>query len=188
MAPGDAGAAGRVAVLGYREALREEAGFDAVISIEDVETSARLRRLPGRPQLVLAFDDLDHDDGETVVASAAQLRAALAFARIHRGGGLLVHCQAGLCRSPAVALAVLADRLGPGAEDDAVRRLFAIRPGCGPNLVALAAADEALGRGGRLRDAWMAAEKGDEALARMRFLKAAAHALFRDPPARGPAP
>jgi predicted protein tyrosine phosphatase len=169
---------GTVAVLGFRDASSGHAGYDAVITIEDFDATEGLRLPQGRPHLVLRFDDLDFDDGETVVASSGDIGRALAFAREHRPGRILVHCQAGRCRSPAVALAIVADRLGPGREAEAVAELLRIRPESGPNLVALRVADAVLGRGGRLESAWLAHEEGDEPLARMRFLKRAAYERF----------
>ena len=170
-------APGSVSVLSFREAFLEAGAFDAVLTVEDVEASRRLR-LPGRTQAVLAFDDLDEDDGETPVATAEHVREALRFGRGHADGSLLVHCQAGQCRSPGLALAILADRLGPGKEAEAVERLLAVRPRSAANLLVVSLADEALGRDGALRSAWDAHERGNEDLARVRFLRGVAHERF----------
>lgn len=167
-----------VRVLPFREAFLDAPAFGAVITAEDVEASPRLRLAPGRPQLVLAFDDLDFDDGETPVATRPHVEAALAFAGSHEAEALLVHCQAGQCRSPALALAILAHRLGPGREAEAVEQLLAVRPQSAANLLVLSLADEVLGRGGALEAAWQAHEHGREDLARVRFLRRVAHERF----------
>jgi hypothetical protein len=60
------------------------------------------------------------------------------------------HCAAGVGRSPAAALVVLADRYGPGREADALEDLLVLRPEAVPNLALTAAADAELGRGGAL--------------------------------------
>lgn len=88
--------------------------------------------------------------------------AALDFARVARerapDGVLAVHCQYGRSRSTAIALAVLADALGVGQEEEAVAALLyqdvdgQMHPN--PRLVSLA--DAALYRYGRL-DAALAA-------------------------------
>jgi predicted protein tyrosine phosphatase len=163
-----------------RERYRE---FDGIISIEDVHSTdglrvpaASLSALPAGPppfdmaeegeqdgahQLVLAFEDLDED--RHGAATHQQIVVALAFARLFRDRKLLVHCVKGQARSPALALAILADRLGPGREREAVVELLYIRPDdphdiLGPNLHVLKLADAILERKGALFQAWMAYE------------------------------
>ncbi|HEX7857737.1 MAG TPA: hypothetical protein VF503_29010 [Sphingobium sp.] len=72
------------------------------------------------------------------------------FARAHADGALLVHCYHGVGRSAAIALAILADRYGAGAEPDALEDLLAVRPEVTPNLVVVTLADQILGRSGKL--------------------------------------
>ena len=79
---------------------------------------------PHPPHLVLDFEDVDRDDGFIRVASREQVAAALTFAREQATGSLLIHCYHGVGRSAAIALAVLADRLGPGSEDEAMNQLL----------------------------------------------------------------
>ena len=87
---------------------------------------------PHPPHLVLDFEDVDRDDGFIRVASREQVAAALTFAREQATGSLLIHCYHGVGRSAAIALAVLADRLGPGSEDEAMNQLLTIRPEATP--------------------------------------------------------
>lgn len=171
---------GSVTVLDYALAGLVWRDYDAVLTIEDVETSRRLRVESGSrtEQAVLAFDDLDFDDGATPVATPAHVQEALQFGRRHAGGRLLVHCQAGMCRSPAIALAILRDRMGPGSEAAAVTEIVRIRPKAAANLHVLRLADEALSCGGRLESAWMAYEATSESVARVRFLREQAVRLF----------
>lgn len=171
---------GFVAVLDFKLAERNWREYDAVVTIEDVDASRRFRVDPrsGIEQLVLAFDDLDFEDGMTCVATAEHLKAALSFARRHRDRRLLVHCQAGQCRSPAIALAILRDRLGAGKETEAVAELLRIRAISAPNLLALKLADAELECEGALEAAWLDHERTDEDIARLRFLRSAAHELF----------
>lgn len=71
-----------------------------------------LSQFPGRV-LRLEFDELDEPALGLQTASREQVEAALAFGREARlaGGRLFVHCSAGVCRSPTLALAILADQL-----------------------------------------------------------------------------
>jgi len=161
-------------IMGFREASETWSSFDAVISIEDVERGSKLRLPEGSEDtdhLVLQFHDLDYDDGRTVVCTREHVQQALDFARKHEGGRLLLHCQAGKCRSPGIGLAIIADKLGQGREVEAVETLMHIREVAAVNLVVLQVADDVLGRGGRLVEAWMAREDGDERIARLRRIK-----------------
>ena len=158
--------------------------FEAIISIEDASRPEEEHRafafpashalaIEGRlpEHLRLVFDDIDAAYQGYVPPEEHHVREAIEFARRHAGRKLLIHCHAGQCRSAAVALGVIADRMGPGLETEAVRKLLEIRPIAAPNLIALALVDDVLGRGGRLRAAWMAHEESDEELLRLRFLR-----------------
>ncbi|MFQ5757505.1 MAG: tyrosine phosphatase family protein [Acidiferrobacterales bacterium] len=68
----------------------------------------------------------------------------------HEGGKLLVHCEAGISRSSAAALTVLATWLGTGKEQEAVDKTYAAQPHAWPNSQLVELADELLGRDGAL--------------------------------------
>ena len=140
---------GVLAVGGFAQANRQKRRWDAVLTCEDPRDRQRLR-LEDRPQLVLAFEDCDDESLGYAVATSDQLQAGLAFLRENREGSLLVHCMHGVGRSAALALMDLADRLGPGHEDEAVTSLLALRPEATPNLVAVRLADDLLDRAGEL--------------------------------------
>ncbi|WP_048710542.1 hypothetical protein [Microvirga massiliensis] len=148
-------------------AKRHKRNFDAVISIEDPRTrpTERLRftRRPAPDHLVLRFEDLDEGPDHLSLPRPADAEAILTFGRKHRAARLLCHCVAGIGRSGAAGLAILADRLGPGQEADALAQLLAIRPEAVPNLALTQAADQALCREGRLTAAVLAenARRGD---------------------------
>lgn len=153
--------------------------FDGVITIEHTGFEGGLR-LP-QNQLVLVFEDLDVEAENS--PTEADVAAAIEFARAFTSGRVLVHRQAGQARSPAIALAILADRLGAGAEAEAVASLLEIRADdprrlFGPNLEVLRLADALLERGGNLVEAWQAVEHGDERIARFRFLREVARQRF----------
>lgn len=147
--------------------------FDGVITVEDsgMEGGLRVPSSGRTKQTVLRFDDVDFDDRLSSPARPEHVAAAISFARNFVGRRLLIHCNAGLCRSPALALAVIADRMGPGREAEAVEALAAIRPGAAPNLLVLEIADRLLGRAGDLANAWTERERGNGRVARTRLLR-----------------
>ena len=143
---------GVLAVGGFAQANRHKRRWDAILTCEDPRERHTLR-VNDRPQLVLAFEDCDDASFGYAVATPSQTDQALTFMRANRQGSLLVHCMHGVGRSAALALMDLADRLGPGHEDEAVSRLLSLRPEATPNLVVLEHADELLGTGSNLRRA-----------------------------------
>lgn len=58
-----------------------------------------------------------------------------------RSVDIIVHCYKGKSRSAAIALAIMADQLGPGGEEEAVRRLLqhdhAQKICCNPGIIAI---------------------------------------------------
>lgn len=173
-APGD------VIVGSLSQARKHKRRFDAVITLEDpaCRPANRLRftRRPSPAHLVLAFEDVDDDSLGVRVATREQVAEAVEFARAHHAGSLLIHCFHGVGRSAAIALAVMADRLGPGAEGKALEWLLANRPESTPNLVVVKLADDVLGRNGDLIGAvaeWEAATPvlKEKRVARLQMVK-----------------
>lgn len=142
---------------------------DALISIRGVAPPREPvidAAIFGERVLVLRFDDIpvpawrDHHGQEWVGPQPSQIADALQFARRvaetarERRGRLAVHCLQGRSRSSAVALAILAQQLGPGREDEAVVQLLAEDEGtiaCNPGAIRLA--DRLLARNVRLEAA-----------------------------------
>lgn len=86
-----------------------------VISIHDPNTEPpRVRQQPGfRAKLVLCFDDAEEipdgcEPGEIVLMSHEQAEEIRTFIEAHRSqvGTVVLHCEAGMSRSPAVAAAL----------------------------------------------------------------------------------
>jgi predicted protein tyrosine phosphatase len=69
------------------------------------------------------------------------------------GGKVLIHYGAGISRSAAAALIMYACWLGPGKEQEAIKKVFTLRPTARPNRRMIELADKILGREGRLIDA-----------------------------------
>ncbi|HWZ94583.1 MAG TPA: hypothetical protein VNW30_05255 [Opitutaceae bacterium] len=87
----------------------------------------------------LRFEDTeDSRDPEAVcVPRVESIAAAIQFAEETAPGGLLVHCQMGWSRSPAIALVLLVKKLwpAPDALDRACAALLAVRPRSRPNIL-----------------------------------------------------
>ena len=135
------------------EAAREADVFayDGVITIEDstIEEPFRIET-DHPPQRVIVFDDLTVPMDDYVLPEERHVRSAISFAREWASPSLLVHCHAGMSRSPAIALAILAEWLGSGKEEEAVAELLKVVPLCTPNSLLVELADKFLGRNGEL--------------------------------------
>jgi len=105
-------------------------------------------------RLRLNFNDISSpgNDPRDVLPAAEEIERAIAFAATvsECEGNLLVHCQAGISRSSAIALTVLAVLLGEGKEAEAMAIVMASRPQADPNPWIVELADLALGRNGKL--------------------------------------
>lgn len=101
-----------------------------------------------RSKLRLLIADLLTEEGAT--DGDVQRIIQLAESLRQETGKLLIHCEAGVSRSPAAALIMYACWLGPGCEREAMVRVLAQRPVAIPNRRMVELADRILGRGGRL--------------------------------------
>lgn len=153
---------GSIGIASFSQASRQKRRWDAVLTCEDPR-ERHLLRVTDRHQLVLAFEDCDDISLGYAVATRDQIEQGIEFGRAHTAASLLIHCMHGVGRSAAIALAIIADRLGPGSEDEAVSTLLALRPEATPNLVAVDHADGILGRDCALFDALERSERADPA-------------------------
>ena len=100
---------------------------------------------------LLFGDTLDAESGATEL----DVRTLMELAQNLRSskGKVLIHCEAGVSRSPAAALILYACWLGPGREGEAMRIVLRQRPLAIPNRRMVELADSLLKRGGRLLEA-----------------------------------
>jgi len=114
--------------------------------------------LPGVPVLVLEFDDISGPVAGRIAPRIDHLQTILDFARQafadrKSDTHILVHCQMGISRSPAAALAILAQCNPEASAPDLVTHLGAIRKWIHPNWLMVQHADTLLDRQDSLLEA-----------------------------------
>jgi len=137
------------------------AKFQHVISINDPETPPprRLGHHPGR-HLILHFHDVTRPAEHGLTPpSSEDVRRILEFARdIADDHDVLVHCAAGISRSSAAGLAVLAATSplepGPAAAKSLLRELLDAKKHIHPNRDMVLDIDRQLGFDGSLLEAY----------------------------------
>jgi predicted protein tyrosine phosphatase len=153
---------GSITIAPFTWAKRRKRDFDRIIGCYDPDTwqgkIIQFHRPDPPDLLVLKFVDLDepapppHDTRQELhLPTRDDVQAALDFDRPNEK--LLIHCHAGISRSTALALAILAARMGTGTEKDAVEELIRIRAEAVPNFEIVRLADLILERQGRLIEA-----------------------------------
>jgi predicted protein tyrosine phosphatase len=129
---------------------RRRAGFAYLVSIGGPQERepAGFLHVPNRLRLVFEDAATQEDGG----ASRTDVEQLVRFARRidFQRGRLLVHCQAGISRSSAAAIIVLATVLGPGHEHEAVSWIRRTQPQARPNQRMIWLADQVLDTGGAL--------------------------------------
>lgn len=154
-----------VAPLSRLAAVARETGARRVVSLVTAGTPvARPKGVAAGAHLRLELSDIAAPLAGHVLAAEGQVAALLRFAEgwDRAEGPLLLHCFAGVSRSPAAAFA-LACHLRPEiAEAEHARALRRLSPSATPNARIVALADGLLGRGGRMVEAIRAIGRGAE--------------------------
>lgn len=89
----------------------------------------------------------------TKAASSDDIKQAIIFFRVahqQQDYNILISCDYGASRSPALAYVLLADQYGLGREPEAFNEVLSIRPESVPNKLVVQIADQLLNRQGRL--------------------------------------
>jgi predicted protein tyrosine phosphatase len=94
----------------------------------------------------LKFDDTSVPVDGYIEPQEFHIERALLFADQIGDGLLLIHCHAGISRSSAIALAIIAKTLGVGKEMEALKVLKKINPYARPNKLMVWMTDEILKR------------------------------------------
>lgn len=120
---------------------------------------AQIERPPwfGGKHLCLFFGDVvsqaDARQCGTIPATLEHIARAVEFSRsawASTSGRLVLHCEYGASRSPAMAYVLMADRLGAGREREALNIVLSLRPNALPNKLVVEIGDAFLNRGGQL--------------------------------------
>lgn len=112
--------------------------------------------------LRLLIHDITESDDVGILPQSEHIQTLIDFIRgwQPKDGPLLLHCIAGVSRSPAAALITLVT-LAPGHEHEAARVLRCAGPHFMPNRRMIQLADDILGSGGRLFAAYGAMGPAD---------------------------
>ncbi|MDR6625643.1 protein tyrosine phosphatase [Caulobacter segnis] len=143
------------------EALLEREPVDHVLTLVSPDAVVAARRVA---TTVLRFNDIAEPRPGLVAPSAEMIRAIMDLGReLPAAGTLLVHCYAGVSRSPAAAY-ILACAAGSAGEERAIAtRLREASPRATPNPLMVSLADDILDRGGTMSAAIAAIGRGADA-------------------------
>ena len=131
----------------------QDRGVTHILSILDPEwpEPSAFQAFDPHFRAIFRFHDAIEPDAGVLLPERADVEAILAFGRdAGEAARLLIHCHAGISRSTAATLMMLAQAHSDEAEDAIAARLLEIRPQAWPNSRMIAFADELLDRGGRL--------------------------------------
>jgi len=128
-------------------------GITHVISLLVYEDRRLVKLPPGFHSSNHLFLDMDDvlDPTAILAPTRQQVERLLAWAKnLPQDSKLLIHCQAGVSRSTAAALAIKVQELGVDRIDEAVTWLLRIRPQACPNPIIMQYADDLLQANGEL--------------------------------------
>jgi predicted protein tyrosine phosphatase len=156
-----------LSVCGKQEvALFANAGVSHLLSLEDPGIAKETPPWLLGAHLQVRFHDVEAPDEAHLFVAQAPTREdveeVLRFGEerlrdADRGPvHVLVHCFGGVARSPGAAIALAAQALGPGREDEAVDLIVKSRARAVPNGLVVKHADDLLDRGGALLRALVA--------------------------------
>ena len=113
--------------------------------------------------LRLQFHDISEPRPGLSMVTREEVSRILDFGRVWPGRHpLLIHCWAGVSRSPAAAYAIASLRAGSGREKDLAGLLRRAAPFATPNPLMVVLADEILGRNGEMRRSIAEIGRGQE--------------------------
>ena len=143
-----------IAVCGLDELIGHQGrGVTHILSILDPEwpDPAAFQAFDPHFRATLRFHDAIEPDPGVLLPQKGDVESILTFGRdAAEAGGLLIHCHAGISRSTAATLMILAQARPDEKEDGLAERLLQSRPQAWPNSRMIEFADELLDRRGRL--------------------------------------
>lgn len=154
-----------VCPLSKIEATVSRSGAQRLVSLLSADTEiARPSSITAENHLLLVMNDIAEMRDGLTLPGEAHVRRLLDFARSSdRSRPLVVHCYAGVSRSPASAY-IIAAALDPSrSEVELAQKLRFLSPTATPNPRMIAVADAMLGRSGRMIAAIKAIGRGADA-------------------------
>lgn len=143
------------------EALLAREPIDHVLTLVSPDAEVRPRPVA---TTVLRFNDITEARPGMVEPSAEIIREIMVLRHeLPAEATLLVHCFAGVSRSPAAAYILACAASVPGDEPSIARRLRAASPKATPNALMVSLADDILQRGGAMSAAIAAIGRGADA-------------------------
>lgn len=137
-----------IANVSYQEAKQYAHLYDNVLSISDPDSDEFIADVPGKRHLHQVF--LDTVEGDHMPTTEHVFEAADWFTKIPDHESVLVHCHAGVSRSAAMTLLLLAIRNPNATPKKLVAMLQNINPFAAPNEFITAEIDRMFDFGGRL--------------------------------------
>jgi predicted protein tyrosine phosphatase len=142
------------AICGLDEIIGHQSrGVTHVLSILDPEwpDPEAFQAFDPHFRATLRFHDAIEQAPDILLPQRGDVEAILTFGgHAAEAGSLLIHCHAGISRSTAATLMILAQACPHEGEDELAERLLQNRPQAWPNSRMIAFADELLDRRGRL--------------------------------------
>jgi predicted protein tyrosine phosphatase len=140
-----------VCPLSKVEQVVADSGAGALVSLlSPPRVLPRPWSIAPKSHLALGVSDIVGPQENHVLAAAGHIEALLAFVRAwDRSRPLVVHCYAGVSRSPAAAF-IAACALTPTPEIEIAQNLRRLSPSATPNPHLIALADSILSRNGRM--------------------------------------
>lgn len=143
------------------ETLLAREPVDHVLTLVSPDAQVRSRAVP---TTVLRFNDIIEPRPGLIPPSAEMVHAIIALGReLPAEATLLVHCFAGVSRSPAAAYVLACAASAAGAEVAIAQRLRVASPRVTPNALMVSLADHILQRGGAMSAAIAAIGRGADA-------------------------
>ncbi len=147
----EAGSVWVASLVAVHDVLAKTRARHLVTVMQDPSMMATPPWIATDDHLRLASSDVDNDGRSCADPDADHVRSLIAFAeRWARRGPLVIHCMAGISRSPAAAFVVLCALNPEVTEAEVARRLRHASPSALPNRRLVAHGDAALGRNGRM--------------------------------------